>query len=63
MMQRFNSPLHLRDVGLSFNTQEKGSTSVAGSRPFYVIISVLLSISLLLPTLTANAQQIKPRIV
>ncbi|MFA6758659.1 MAG: asparaginase [Bacteroidales bacterium] len=63
MMQRFNSPLHLKDVGLSFNTQEKGSTSVAGSRPFYVIISVLLSISLLLPTLTANAQQIKPRIV
>lgn len=62
-MQRFNSPLHLRDVGLSFNTQEKGSTSVAGSRPFYVIISVLLSISLLFPTLTANAQQIKPRIV
>ena len=62
-MQRFNSPLHLKDVGLSFNTQEKGSTSVAGSRPFYVIISVLLSISLLLPTLTANAQQIKPRIV
>lgn len=62
-MQRFNTPLHLRDVGISFSTQEKGSTSVAGSRPFYVILSVLLSISLLFPVLAASAQQIKPRIV
>lgn len=33
-MQRFLQLLHLSDVGLGFSTQEKGSMSVAGGRPF-----------------------------
>lgn len=71
MMQRFNSPMHLRDVGLSFSTQEKGSTSVAGSRPFYVmLVTILYLTTLLLPTHNLDAQESsttqqhpKPRII
>jgi len=53
-MQRFNHLMHLRDVGLGFSTQEKGSMSVAGGRPFCVILGVLLFLTLLFPTLSSG---------
>jgi len=55
-MQRFNHLMHLRDVGLSFSTQEKGSASVAGSRPFCVMLGILLLLTLLFPALSSSAQ-------
>ncbi|MFA6770787.1 MAG: asparaginase, partial [Bacteroidales bacterium] len=47
--------MHLQDVGLSFNTQEKGSISVAGGRPFYVLLAILFSIALFFPILSFGA--------
>ncbi len=59
-MQRFTHLMHLKDVGLGFSTQEKGSMSVAGDRPFCVKPTVAISIALLFLALITTAQ---PRVV
>ncbi len=56
MMQRFNHLMHLRDVGISFNTQEKGSMSVAGGRPFCVILALLFAFAILFSAQSATAE-------